>query len=113
MHKEYAHADIRMFTYVWPIKEIECHSAFVQLGRKCRKLSFAVFVGGQDVSAVRHRLRLRRIVASSQDNTPPGEGTLTPSWALCDSLDKSERSSYLHHPGWAAGPTGTLWKVSV
>ena len=42
VHKEHAHADIRIFTYVWPIKEIECHSAIVQLGRKCRKLSFAV-----------------------------------------------------------------------
>ena len=45
------------------------------------------FVGGQDVSAARHRLRLRRIVASSQDNTHPGEETLTRSWALFSSAD--------------------------
>ena len=28
--------------YAGPIKDIECHSAIVQLVRKCRKLSFAV-----------------------------------------------------------------------
>ena len=60
------------------IKEIECHSAIVQLGRKCHKLSFAVYVGDQDVSAARHRLRLRRMVASSQDNANPGGKTYDP-----------------------------------
>ena len=33
---------IRRTGYAGPIKEIECHSAIVQLRRKCRKLSFAV-----------------------------------------------------------------------
>ena len=69
---------IRRTGYARPIKEIECHSAIVQLGRKCRKLSFAVYVGGQDASDARHRHRLRRMVASSQDHTYPGVRTYGP-----------------------------------